>query len=52
MSIEQWQPNRDGFTPIKWDSTRWVWVDAVTDEPLTFDEVEDLGLDGTGRTFG
>jgi hypothetical protein len=28
----------------------WMWHWARTYAPLTFDECEDLGLDGTGRS--
>jgi len=38
--------------PIRWDSSQWLWVFADTDEPLTCDEVEALGLDPGSRFDG
>lgn len=37
---------------LRWDSEAWQWVDAGTGEALSFDTVEQLGLDATGRALG
>lgn len=35
----------------KFDEERWEWVNATTGESLSYDECEDLGLDGTGHRY-